>query len=373
MIRFNSAKMFKRLHVLLCMLLAVALLAGCAGAPNPSAATAAPDASAGVTQTKPPEAAEATPQPTPEATPQPRMAVNIAALKGPTGIGMVQVMQQADAGETANDYAFTLAASPDEAVGLLTSGGADIAAVPTNLAAVLYNKTGGKVQMAAVNTLGVLYILENGDSIQSVADLKGKTIVASGKGATPEYALNYILAANGIDPEKDVTVDYKAEHAEALTLLVSGQADIALLPEPNVTAALAKSDRLRIALNLTQLWDEAAALSGAEQSVMAMGCLVVRTEFAQQNPEAVAAFLKEYKASTEYVTANVQEAAALVEKYGILPSAAVAAKAIPNCNIVYVDGEAMKQQLEGFYQVLFEANPSSVGGTLPDEAFYYLP
>lgn len=365
----KTSKGFKGFAQLLCLMLAVAMLAGCAPAPAPSEAT---PATVQASATKAPEAT-ATPEATPEPTPQPRVSVNIAALKGPTGIGMVQVMQQADAGETANDYTFTLAASPDEVAGALASGAVDIAAVPTNLAAVLYNKTGGKVQLAAINTLGVLYILENGDSIQSVADLKGKTIVASGKGATPEYALNYILAANGIDPEKDVTVDYKAEHAEALTLLASGNADIALLPEPNVTAALAKNDKLRVALDLTQLWDDAAALSGAEQSVMAMGALVVRAEFAKENPDVVASFMQEYQASVEFVNANVQDAAALVEKYEILPSAAVAAKAIPNCNIVFIDGAQMKQQSEGFYQVLFDANPSAVGGTLPDEAFYYLP
>lgn len=352
---------------LLCLLLALAMLAGCA-APSPApSASAAPTAQPTASPT--PQAATPTPEPTQAA----RTKINIAALKGPTGIGMVKLMEDAATDTTQNDYAFTLAGSPDEVVGKLTSGEVDVAAVPTNLAAVLYKKTNGKVQLAALNTLGVLYILENGDSIHSVADLKGKTIVASGQGATPEYALNFILKANGIDPEKDVTVEYKAEHAEAVTLAVTGKADVILLPEPNVTAALAKKPELRVALDLTQAWAEAGEKVGIGDSVISMGCIVVRSEFAAENPDAVAAFMQEYKASTQFVNANIEEAAALVEKYEILPSAAIAAKAIPNCNIVFIDGQAMKAQVSNFYQVLFDANPSSVGGTLPDDAFYYIP
>lgn len=292
-------------------------------------------------------------------------AVRVYALMGPTGIGMVQMMDQND-----GTYAFTLSGAPDEVVAAVASGNADIAAVPTNLAATLYQKTSGNVQLLALNTLGVLSILTTDDSIQTVEDLAGKTIYATGQGSTPEYVLNYILDAFGLTDS--VTVEYKAEHAELATLAAAGEVDIAMLPEPNVTSVLMQNDQFRIALDVTELFNQAAELKGQAGAVMSMGGVIVRKDFAQANPEKVAAFMEAYAASVEFVNSDVEAASKMVEEQGIMPKAAVAAKAIPNCHIVFITGEEMKAQIEPFFQVLFDANPASVGGALPDADFYYM-
>ena len=290
--------------------------------------------------------------------------VQVAGLKGPTAMGMVKLME--DGGEA---YAFTIASAVDEITPMLLRGTADIAAVPANLAAVLYNNTNGGVRVLAVNTLGVLYIVENGDTVKSVEDLRGRTIYASGKGATPEYALDYVLEKNGIDPDKDVTIEYKSEHAECLAALTAHENAIALLPQPFVTTAQSKVESIRIALDLTQEWDKAQA-GEASPSSLVMGVLVARTAFIEENPQAVSDFLDAYKASVDYVNAHTEEAAVLVAKYDIAPEA-VARKALPLCNIVYIDGEEMIEKLGGYLNVLAGQNPKAVGGAEPDASFYF--
>lgn len=303
--------------------------------------------------------------------PETKTLVKVAALKGPTGIGMVKLMEDSKAGITANDYEFELLGAPDDIVSKLTSGSVDVAAVPTNLAAVLHSKTNGNIQLIAINTLGVLYVLENGNSIQSIADLKGKTITTVGQGATPEYALNYLLKQNGLVPGEDVTVEYLSEHSELAALAASGKADLVMLPEPFVTLVLAKNSDVRIALDITEEWKQATAKPDAPGVELTMGCLVVRKEFAEANKEALDTFLSEYKASTAFVNEHIDEAAEMVVAHGIMADAALAKKAIPNCNIVYMDGDAMKQSATVFYDVLFSANPKAVGGKMPSDDFYY--
>lgn len=295
--------------------------------------------------------------------------LRVAALKGPTAMGMVKLMADAEAGNTANDYEFTLAGSPDEIVGSIVTGEFDIAAVPTNLAATLYNKTQGKVRLMALNTLGVLYVVEAGDTVQSIADLAGRTVYSTGKGSTPEFAFDYVLEKNGLGDQ--VTVEYKSEHAELAALLSQGQADLALLPQPFVTTALAQNEKLRVALDLTQEWDKAA--QGASQ--LTMGCVIAQSSFLEENAAAAAAFLAEYKASVEFVTdpVNLDEAAALIAAQEIIPKAEVAKKALPQCGITFLSGEEMKKIASGFLQVLYDADPQSVGGALPDDGLYYVP
>lgn len=296
--------------------------------------------------------------------------MNVTALKGPTAMGMVKLMSDSDAGEYGEDtYTFTIAASVDEVTPALVQGETDIAAVPANVASVLYNNTDGGVQALAINTLGVLYIVENGDSVSSVADLAGKTIYASGKGATPEYALNYILSENGIDPETDVTIEWKSEHTECLTALVSEEGAIAMLPQPFVTTALTKADSLRVALDLTEEWDALQA-DAETPSALLTGVLVGRTEYIEAHPDEVADFLERYEASVTYVNENVADAAQLVGGYDIV-DAAIAEKAIPECNITYIDGTEMQEKLSGYLTVLSEQNAEAVGGVLPGEDFYY--
>lgn len=296
--------------------------------------------------------------------------VNVMALKGPTAMGMVKMMDDADSGVlTSENYHFSIAASVDEVTPKLVKGDVDIAAVPANLASVLYNNTEGGVQVLAINTLGILYIAENGDAIQSVDDLKGKTIYASGKGATPEYALNYILSANGLDPEKDVTIEWKSEHSECVAAMAKDGQAIAMLPQPFLTTAQTKNENIRVALDLTEEWEKVQA-DADEKSALLTGAVVVRKDFAEENPEAVEDFLNHYKASVEFVNTDVSAGAALVGKYDIVPEA-VAKKAIPECNIVYIDSSDMKAQLSGYLSVLMEQNAKAVGGRLPEDDFYY--
>lgn len=288
--------------------------------------------------------------------------VRVGALKGPTAMGLVRMMSD----DGVNSY--TLAGSADELTPKLIKGELDIACVPANLAAVLYNKTEGQIVTLAVNTLGVLYIVENGgEAVQSMADLKGKTLVAAGKGSTPEFGLRYLLEQSGLDPDKDVTVDWKSEHAECVAALAAGTADLALLPQPFVTVAQGKlGNGLRVALDLTAEWD---ALDNG--SAMITGVAVARRDFVEQNPELVDMFLKEYAVSVDWVNENTAEAAELVAANGIIESAAIAEKALPHCNIVCLTGQEMFEKLSGYLQVLAAAAPESVGGALPRDGFFY--
>ena len=296
--------------------------------------------------------------------------VNVAALKGPTAMGMVKLMDDSDNGDTgANHYNFTIAASPDEITPQIVQGNVDIAAVPANLASVLYNKEGVDVSVLAVNTLGVLYIVENGDSVQSVADLKGKTIYASGKGATPEYALNYMLTANGIDPEKDVTIEYKSEHSECVAALAANEDAVAMLPQPFVTVAMTQNENIRVALDLTEEWEKASG-DGDTKAALITGVVIARNDFIEAHPDAVETFLQQYEASVNYVNDNVADAAVLVGNYDIV-AAQVAEKAIPECNIAFIAGNDMKAKLSSYLGILFEQNPAAVGGALPNDDFYY--
>ena len=296
--------------------------------------------------------------------------LKVAALKGPTAMGMVKLMEDAKEGNTAsNQYEFTIAASADEITPLLVRGELDIAAVPANLAAVLYNNTEGAVRVIAINTLGVLYIVENGNTIQSVEDLRGKTIYSSGKGSTPEYALNYILEGYGIDPEKDVTIEFKSEHAECVAAITADPNGIALLPQPFVTTAQMSNENIRIALDLTKEWDTLQE-GKEEKSALLTGVVVARKDFIEENKEALDLFLSQYEESVKYVNENTQDAATLIESNDII-KAAVAEKALPYCNITFIEGSDMKEKLSGYLAELYQQNPQAVGGTLPDEAFYY--
>jgi NitT/TauT family transport system substrate-binding protein len=294
------------------------------------------------------------------------VTIRIGGLAGPTSIGLVKLMEDNEAGKTTNKYEFSVDASPDVITPKLVQGNLDIAAVPANLASVLYNNTDGKIQLLAINTLGVLYILTRNVQINSVADLRGKTIYASGKGATPEFSLRYILSENGIYPDKDVTIEWKSEHSEVVAALSTAGSGIAMLPQPFVTIARNTLSDLVVALDLTEEWNK---IGGGTE--MLTGVLVVRREFAEAHPAALAAFLDEYAASTEYVNKNVSEAAQLVGKFNIF-NAAVAEAAIPHCNITFIGGENMKPLMEGYLKVLYDQKPASVGGKLPGDDFYYV-
>ncbi|MEA4912131.1 MAG: MqnA/MqnD/SBP family protein [Oscillospiraceae bacterium] len=293
--------------------------------------------------------------------------LRLASLKGPTTMGLVKLLSDAEAGSLAYTVESNIYGTADELTGLLVNGDIDAAAIPANLASVLYNKTNGAIKVAAINTLGVLYIVENGETIQSVADLKGRTIYATGKGTTPEYALRSVLLWNDIDPDTDVTIEYKSEATEVAAMLTGDNSAgaVAMLPQPYVTSVLMQNDALRIALDLTEEWKNA---SGKE---LVTGVLVVRSDYIDSNPGAFTQFLADYKASTEYVNANPAQAAALIEKYGIVAKAAIAEKALPYCNITFVEGADMRALLENYLTELSGQNINAIGGALPDDGFYY--
>lgn len=285
--------------------------------------------------------------------------IRIAALKGPTGMGMVKLADK----QNYPNYTVSIEASPDALNPRIISGEVDVAAVPVNLASVLYNKLDGDISVLAVSTLGVLYVVEAGSEVNSVADLAGKTVYATGQGATPEYILNYLLDKNGV--AGSVEVNYVGEHAALATMLADGSAEIGMLPEPNVTSTFAGNDNLRIALNLTEEWNKVCSTE------LVQGVVIARKSFVNEHPEAIEQFLREYEKSSAFVNENIDEAAKLIVDAGILGNVEIAKKAIPNCNISFSKGEAMHKAVEGMLAVLFEANPKSIGGKLPDKDFYY--
>lgn len=346
--------MKRSISILLAVLLVLTVFAGCAkkadtGSPSPDT-QGTPEA---VTDTAALEVSSA----------------SLATLKGPTTMGLVKLLDESAAGNLNYTIDNTIYGTADEIATLLIGGQVDMACVPANLASVLYNKTEGKVQVAAINTLGVLYVIELGESISSVADLAGKTVYSTGKGTTPEFAFNAILGANGLDPEKDLTVEYKSESTEIAALLAGENAvngTIAVLPQPYAAMVLAKNPSARIALSLTDEWEK-AGLDGQ----LLTGVLVVNTAFAEKNPKFISAFLANYDASVNWVNTNQEDAAQLIVEAGIVAEAALAQKALPYCNVVFLSGQQMQKDLSSYLQVLFNANPAAVGGAMPDDAFYY--
>ncbi len=306
-----------------------------------------------------PEAAE-----TPAVSEEPT-TIRVGAMTGPTAMGMVKLMDDSDNGNSANKYEFSLQSEATAFAPALTKGEIDIAAVPANLASVIYNNTDGGIKVLAVNATGVLYIVERGESINSFADLAGKKLYATGEGATPEFALRYLLKVNGLEGDKAPEIQWCADTTEALSYISNDANAVAMLPQPFVTAAQSKVSDLRIAINLNEQWQ--AANDGAS---MATGVLVVRTEFAEKYPQQLKKFMEEYAASVKYVNENTEQAAQLIGGYEIV-KAPIAQKALPYCNICCLTGDELKECLGGYLSVLYEMNPQSVGGKLPDDGLYY--
>lgn len=295
------------------------------------------------------------------------VTIRIGSLKGPTSMGLVQLMEKSQNGETEQNYSFTMAAAADEINAAFLKGDLDIVLIPANVASVLYNKTEGQTAVLNINTLGVLYLLENGDSVQSVSDLNGRTICLPGKGTTPDYALQYLLAQNGLSTE-DVDLQYKSEAAEVISALAEEPDILGLLPQPAVTSACMQNEDLRIALDLTEEWNKVST-----DSSLVTGVTVVRREFLEQNEAAVQAFLSAHTESAKFTNEHIDEASEMVSALEIVPKAPIAAKAIPYCNITCITGDDMKTALSGYLSILIEQNPEAVGGSLPSDDFYYLP
>lgn len=350
--------MKKWIAALMGLVLAGSMLAACA----PAASSAAPQSAS-----PPAESASLPVSASGSDATAPRTDFRIAGLKGPTTMGMVKLISDADEGATRHNYAVEMYGAADEINTRLVQGEIDVAALPANVASVMYNKTGGKIKVAAINTLGVLYVLDTNGEVQSLEDLRGKTIYSTGKGQTPEFVLNYLLRQNGIDPETDINIEYKSEPTEVAAMMnLSSGYPIAVLPQPFATAVQMQNDKVRVALDLTEEWNKVS-----EDSALVTGVLVARTEFIEQNEQAFNEFLQDYHDSIEWVNANTPEAAELVARYGIVEQAAMAEKALPLCNITFISGLEMNTKLAGYLYVLLEQNPEAIGGKLPDGNFYY--
>lgn len=342
--------MKRKLSLFLCAALTVSLLAGCGPkTADNSSASGSDTTSQSTSQTS-----------------ENRAQVNLMVLSGPTGVGAAKLLSDNDAGTTLNDYNAEVVTDNSQIQTSLKSGEVDIAAIATNVAANFAAQTDGSIQMLAVNTLGVLYILDKNVGVTSLADLSGKTIYATGKGANPEYILNYLLTQNGVDPANDVIIEWLTAE-EVSAKMISSDSAICMLPVPAATALMAKDTAVKQAISLSDAWD---ALGNGS---LAMGCVVARTDFIEENPQAVTDFLTEYQASIDYMKdeANVDKASELVAQYAITPSAAIAAAAIPQCNLTFASGQEMKDLVEGYFSVLFQADPASIGGGMPYDSFYY--
>ena len=349
------------------LLLSAAMLLGLAACGGPASSTAASSEAASSEAASSAASSEAaSSEAQAENTLSAAGPVRIAGLKGPTTMGLVNLLPMQEAGTANLSYDLQLYGAADEIVPLLTKGELDMAAIPANLAATLYQKTEGAIQVMAVNTLGVLYVVEKGDTVRSVADLAGRTILSTGKGTTPEYVLRYILAQNGLDPDADVTIEFYSEAAEVTAQMALAEDAIAVLPQPYVTSASMQDDTLRVALDLTAEWEKVC------DTQLITGVTVVRTAYAEEHPDVVAAFLADYAASAQAANDDLDGTAALCEAQGVVAKAAIAKAALPACNIVCITGDDMRADVAGYAQVLYDADPAAVGGAVPDDGFYWL-
>ena len=291
--------------------------------------------------------------------------LRVASLKGPTTMGLVNMMSENEAKELPFQAEFTMAAAADEITAKVASGDVDIALVPANLASVLYNRTEGGVSVVDINTLGVLYGVTGDESVKSLADLKGKTVYMTGQGSTPEYAVNYVLSQNGLSDE--VKLEFKSEATEVAALLAEDPSNIAILPQPFATVAMQQNDALSQFLDLTEEWEKCA---DSGDSKLVTGVTIVRNEFLAEHEALVAEFVLEHEESALKANEDTEGTAELVAKYGIIEKAPIAKLALPKCNIVCITGAEMKDALSGYLSVLYNANPKSVGGALPADDFY---
>lgn len=287
---------------------------------------------------------------------QTKPTVNMAVLKGPTGMGAAYLITETNAGRASNAYKVTIAGAPDALVAQLVTGELDIAALPSNMGALLYKRTEGEVQALSVITLGVLYLLEKGDTIQTVDDVGDRALIVAGRGSTTEPILLHIFG-------QSVNLDFQAEHAEVVAKALAGQADVVVLPEPFATNLMMKDPGYHVALDLTEAWEATGA------GALPMSVVVVRKAFLSEHPDAVRAYLAEYATSVAYANEHPAEAAALMEALDMIP-AAVAVNAIPRAHLVSITGDAMQEALSAFYAILFLENPALIGGAVPDDAYY---
>ena len=349
--------MRKMLSVMMAAAIAGSLLAGCSSSTTETtaAASSAEETTTAAEETTTEAASESAAENTGDET-------RVGGLKGPTTMGLVKLMDEAANGESENSYEFTMVTAADEMTAMVAGGKVDIALLPANVASVLYNKTNKNISVIDINTLGVLYFVSADSSVTTIDQLKGKTVYLPGKGTTPEYALRYVLSAAGLG-EDDVTLEFKSEASEVASVLAEDPNAIGLLPQPFVTAALAQNEKLSIIMDLTKEWDNVQGEGSGSRLVT--GVTIVNNDFLKEHEDLVDTFLQEHEASIAFTAEDPDAAAELIAK------AEIVAKA-PICNITFISGDEMKTALSGYLQALYDQNPASVGGELPDDSFYYV-
>ncbi|MBO4768648.1 MAG: ABC transporter substrate-binding protein, partial [Bacteroidales bacterium] len=247
---------------------------------------------------------------------------------------------------------------------LMLTDSVDIAILPTTMAALLYGK-GVDYRMAAVPIWGTLYLCGTDTTIRSIADLRGRKVYLMAKGMTPDVMFRHLLLANGLEPFRDVDLDYRfPTHIDLANATMAGRADMSVITEPYLSQALNANPSLHVLLDLNEEWAKVDSAPVTETA------LVVRGAFAEEHPEAVEAFVDALRRSAEWVNANPGEAAALSVRYGINPDSAAVAGSIPRTNLRVEAASSVKEAIIDYLRVFYEMEPEIIGGSMPDEKFF---
>lgn len=284
----------------------------------------------------------------------------VAVPDGAMGLGLAKL-----AADRSYAYEVEKLSDPQEIVSLLTKGEADIAALPADLAAKLYKDTNGGIKILAVNTLGFICCLEKGSAVKSFDDLKGKTVYAAGQGTISENIINYVFTQKGLVPGEDITIEYKASDDELAALAAEGKADFCILPDPAATNVLAGNEEYRKIIDFNKSWNE------DNETQLVQSVIVARADYISGNPDVISEFMVFSEVSANYLSANPEKSAQFLVDNGYFESTDVAYLAVPACNIVFIEGEEMKTAVKGMYEVLYAADPASIGGSVPDDGIFY--
>lgn len=294
------------------------------------------------------------------------VAIRIGVLRGPNGMGMSYLMEENSLDAYETSYQISFLASADKLATRFTRGDLEFATLPTTVAANLYKETNGEIQLLGVNMLGGFYLVENGTSIQTISDLKNLELSSSSRPATAQYVLEHLLEANAIEENEQPKVNYVVDNLKLSSAIVSGEIDIAMLPEPFLSTLLQRNKGLRVALDLSEEWQDVYG-----DSILPMGCLVVNKEFALKNPESIARFIQHYKTSVEYVNKNQKEAGLLIEKHKLLNNARQATNSIDRSQITWIDASEVQEDVLKYLEIFLESDKNIIGGEVPDEEFFY--
>lgn len=278
----------------------------------------------------------------------------LAVFNGVTSLGVAKLVK--DRGYA---YESSLYTDLSEVENLIKNGGADMAAVPVESAARLFNETKGAVKIIAVNNLGVLHLVTGDESIKTLADLKDKTVYATGKGTAYEHIMNFIFEKNAISPK----VEYVATEAELVTLAIEGKADICIIPEPYATKVVFENTKMKRVIDLSDEWNKFS------EAPLVQGVIVARTEYIEQNPEYIEQFLFQNEISVNFLNENIDAGADMLYNGQYFSTFDLARECVPACNLYFMKGEEMKAAVKVVYDVL----PAELtGGTVSADGICFV-